>query len=78
MKNMKKILKIIYESNKKKSNLSGKITMIWKKKNSIKPGELVTITNYLDDERYIKIDPYLDGLWSKHHLSWEEISKKMD
>ncbi len=28
MKNMKKILKIIYESNKKKSNLSGKITMI--------------------------------------------------
>jgi len=33
-----------------------------KEKFDVKPGELVTITNYLDDERYIKIDPYLDGL----------------
>ena len=56
----KKILKIIYESNKK--NPSYQVDNKDLIENlDVKPDELVIITNYLEGERYIKIDPYLDG-----------------
>lgn len=56
----KKILKIIYESNKK--NPSYQVDNKDLLENlDVKPDELVTITNYLEGERYIQIDPYLDG-----------------
>ena len=56
----KKILKIIYESyNKNPGYQVDNKDLI--EKLDVKPDELVTITNYLEGERYIKIDPYLDG-----------------
>jgi Mn-dependent DtxR family transcriptional regulator len=56
----KKILKIIYESYKKdpRYQVDNKDLI---EKLDVKPDELVTITKYLEGERYIKMDPYLDG-----------------
>ena len=56
----KKILKIIYESNKKNPSYQVDNNDLIEKLD-VKPDELVTITNYLEGERYIKIEPYLDG-----------------
>ena len=56
----KKILKIIYESNKKDPSYQVDNNDLIEKLD-VKPDELVTITNYLEGERYIKIEPYLDG-----------------
>lgn len=56
----KKILKIIYESNKKNPSYQVDNNDL-REKLDVKPDELVTITNYLEGERYIKIEPYLDG-----------------
>jgi Mn-dependent DtxR family transcriptional regulator len=56
----KKILEIIYESNKKNPSYQVDNNDLIKKLD-VKPNELVTITNYLEGERYITIDPYLDG-----------------
>jgi Mn-dependent DtxR family transcriptional regulator len=56
----KKILKIIYESNKKNPSYQVDNNYLIEKLD-VKPDELVTITNYLEGERYIKIEPYLDG-----------------
>lgn len=56
----KKILKIIYESNK--NNPSYQVdNKDLTEKLGVKPDELVTITNYLEGERFIKIEAYLDG-----------------
>jgi Mn-dependent DtxR family transcriptional regulator len=56
----KKILKIIYESNKKNPSYQVDNNDLIEKLD-VKPDELVTITNYLEGERYITIEPYLDG-----------------
>jgi Mn-dependent DtxR family transcriptional regulator len=56
----KKILKIIYESNKNNPSYQVDNKDLIEKL-GVKPDELVTITNYLEGERYITIDPYLDG-----------------
>jgi CTP-dependent riboflavin kinase len=56
----KEILKILYESytNNPKYQIDNKDL---KEKSNLKPEELMTITNYLEGEEYIKIEPYLDG-----------------
>jgi hypothetical protein len=56
----KKILKILYESynNNPKYQIDSKDL---KEKSEFKQEELTTITNYLEGEEYIKIEPYLDG-----------------
>ncbi len=56
----KKVLKIIYESNKKNPSYQVDNNDLIEKLD-VKPDELVTITNYLEGERYIIIEPYLDG-----------------
>ena len=56
----KKILKIIYDSyNKNPGYQVDNKDLI--EKLDVKPDELVVITNYLEGERYIKIEPYLNG-----------------
>jgi hypothetical protein len=73
----KKILKLIYESNKKNPGYQvDKNDLI--EKFDIKPDELVTITNYLEGERYITIEPYLDGFEVNITLQGKKLVEKWD
>ena len=56
----KEILKILYNSYKENPKYQIDNNDL-KEKLDVKPDELVVITNYLEGERYIKIEPYLDG-----------------
>lgn len=56
----KEILKFLYDSYKENPKYQVDNTDL-KEKLDIKPDELVIITNYLEGERYIQIEPYLDG-----------------
>jgi hypothetical protein len=56
----KEILKFLYDSYKENPKYQVDNTDL-KEKLDIKPDELVVITNYLEGERYIQIEPYLDG-----------------
>jgi hypothetical protein len=56
----KEILKFLYDSYRENPKYQVDNTDL-KEKLDIKPDELVVITNYLEGERYIQIEPYLDG-----------------
>ena len=56
----KEILKILYNSYKENPKYQIDNNDL-EEKLDVKPDELVVITNYLEGERYIKIEPYLDG-----------------
>jgi hypothetical protein len=56
----KAVLKILYDSYKENPKYQVDNNDL-KEKSDIKPDELVVITNYLEGERYITIEPYLDG-----------------
>jgi hypothetical protein len=56
----KEILKILYNSYKENPKYQIDNNDL-KEKLDVKPEELIVITNYLEGERYIKIEPYLDG-----------------
>jgi CTP-dependent riboflavin kinase len=71
----KKILKILYESytNNKGYQIDNKDL---KEKSDFKQEELITITNYLEGEGYIKIEPYLDGFETTITYKGIKLAKK--
>ncbi len=73
----KKILKFMYESNKKNPGYQVDNNDL-KEKLDVKPDELVTITNYLEGERYITIEPYLDGFEVNITLHGRKLVEKWD
>jgi Mn-dependent DtxR family transcriptional regulator len=73
----KKILKLIYESNKKNPGYQVDNNDLIEKLD-VKPDELVTITNYLEGERYITIEPYLDGFEVNITLQGKKLVEKWD
>ena len=73
----KKILKIIYESNKNNPSYQVDNNDLIEKLD-VKPDELITITNYLEGERYITIEPYLDGFEVNITLRGIKLVEKWD